>query len=68
LKSAPVLVLGGGPAGIAAALGLESYGLLLERAQSLGGLGMTLSFGGAVFDLGGHSFHTPHPFIRDDGF
>jgi protoporphyrinogen oxidase len=65
LKSAPVLVIGGGPAGIAAALALGSDGLLLEGAQTLGGLSMTLSFGGAVFDLGGHSFHTPHPHIRE---
>ena len=65
LKSAPVLVVGGGPAGIAAALALGSDALLLEGAQALGGLSMSLSFGGAVFDLGGHSFHTPHPHIRE---
>jgi protoporphyrinogen oxidase len=65
LKSAPVLVIGGGPAGIAAAIALGSDGLLLEGAQTLGGLSMSLSFGGAVFDLGGHSFHTPHPHIRE---
>jgi protoporphyrinogen oxidase len=65
LKSAPVLVIGGGPAGIAAALALGSDGLLLEGAQKLGGLSTSLSFGGAVFDLGGHSFHTPHQQIRE---
>src|SRR6185295_16381880 len=65
LKSAPVVVIGGGPAGIAAALALGSDGLLLEGAQTLGGLSTSLSFGGAVFDLGGHSFHTPHPHIRE---
>jgi protoporphyrinogen oxidase len=65
VKSAPVLVIGGGPAGIAAALALGSDGLLLEGAPALGGLSMSLSFGGAVFDLGGHSFHTPHPHIRE---
>ncbi|HEY0726291.1 MAG TPA: FAD-dependent oxidoreductase [Pyrinomonadaceae bacterium] len=65
MKSAPVLVIGGGPAGIAAAIALGSDGLLLEGAQTLGGLSMSLSFGGAVFDLGGHSFHTPHPQIRE---
>jgi protoporphyrinogen oxidase len=65
LTSAPVVVVGGGPAGIAAALALGSDGLLLERAPVLGGLSMSLSFAGAVFDLGGHSFHTPHPHIRE---
>src|SRR5262245_8501037 len=65
VKSAPVLVIGGGPAGIAAALALGADGLLLESAQALSGLSMSLSFGGAVFDLGGHSFHTPHPHIRE---
>ena len=65
LTSAPVVVVGGGPAGIAAALALGSDGLLLERGQALGGLSMSLSFAGAVFDLGGHSFHTPHPHIRE---
>ncbi len=28
------------------------------------GLGAALTLDGAIFDLGGHSFHTPHPAIR----
>lgn len=59
------LVLGGGPAGIAAALALGDEALLLERGTAVGGLSATLSFAGAVFDLGGHSFHTPHPHVRE---
>jgi len=42
VKSAPVLLIGGGPAGIADALALRTDGLLLESAQALGGLSMSL--------------------------
>ena len=61
----PVLVLGAGPAGIAAGLALGPAGVVLDAAATPGGLCRTIKFEGAVFDWGGHSFHTPHPEIRD---
>jgi protoporphyrinogen oxidase len=64
LNRPEVVVLGAGPAGIGAALSLGSRALLLERAEAAGGVSGSIEFEGAVFDIGGHSFHTPHPHIR----
>jgi len=61
----PVIVLGAGPAGIGAALALRRDAMVLEQAGAPGGLCRTVEIDGAVFDLGGHSFHTPHPAVRD---
>lgn len=60
-----VVVIGAGPAGIGAGIALGERGMVLDGCQELGGLCRTIEFDGAVFDLGGHSFHTPHPEIRD---
>jgi UDP-galactopyranose mutase len=60
-----VVVLGAGPAGIGAGIALGERALVLERATDPGGLCATVSLGGTLFDLGGHSFHTPHPRVRD---
>jgi protoporphyrinogen oxidase len=52
-----VVVLGGGPAGLAAAWELCTAGrraLLVERAPALGGLCATIERDGFRFDLGGH--------------
>ena len=64
-ESVPVVIVGGGPAGIAAGISLGSNGLLLERLPHAGGQSMSIQLGDAYFDIGGHSFHTPHPFVRD---
>src|SRR5262245_31962694 len=61
----PIVVLGAGPAGIGAGIGLGESGLVLERTARPGGLCRTIELDGAIFDLGGHSFHTPHPEIRE---
>lgn len=37
---------------------------MLERGAGPGGLAASLVIDGAVFDWGGHSFHTPHPEVR----
>jgi protoporphyrinogen oxidase len=58
------IVLGAGPAGIGAAIRLGKRAIVLERAPQLAGLSRTIVLEGAVFDLGGHSFHTPHEAIR----
>jgi len=59
------VILGAGPAGIGAALALGADAVVLERAREAAGLSGTIPFEGAVFDAGGHSFHTPHPEVRD---
>jgi UDP-galactopyranose mutase len=60
-----IVVIGAGPAGLGAALTLDKDCTVLERRATLGGLADSLVVDGAVFDLGGHSFHTPHPDVRD---
>jgi protoporphyrinogen oxidase len=57
----PVLVIGGGPAGLAAILELGRLGLpgvLVEAQPTLGGIARTAQFDGYRFDLGGHRFFT----------
>lgn len=60
-----IVVIGGGPAGIGAGLALEDRGCVLEAGNEPGGLSSTIELDGAFFDLGGHSFHTPHPEVRE---
>lgn len=59
------LVVGGGPTGLALAYGLQGDTLVLEKEASVGGLCRSIHHGGGVFDIGGHSFHTPHPEVFD---
>jgi len=59
------LIIGAGPAGLGAALALGEQAVVLEAGPDTGGLCRTITLDGAVFDLGGHSFHTPHPNIRE---
>jgi len=61
---ADTIVIGAGPAGLGAALALGDSAIVLESRETAGGLCDTLRLDGAIFDLGGHSFHTPHPAIR----
>ena len=60
-----VLVLGAGPAGLGVGLALGERALVVDAAAEVGGLSRTIDVDGALFDLGGHSFHTPHPEVRD---
>jgi protoporphyrinogen oxidase len=64
LANADTVVVGAGPAGLGAAIALGQSTVVLESRDSVGGLCGTLTIDGAIFDLGGHSFHTPHPAIR----
>ena len=59
------LIIGSGPTGIGVALGLENDCLVLESSNNVGGFSTSIEIDGAVFDYGGHSFHTPHPEVRD---
>src|SRR6476620_11708713 len=58
------IVLGGGPAGLGAALALVRAGarpVVLEAGERVGGLCVTRRRDGFGYDLGGHI-----PFVRDD--
>lgn len=59
------LVVGGGPSGLAVAYALGGDTVILEKAAAVGGLCRSIHFRGGVFDIGGHSFHTPHPEVFD---
>ena len=63
----PVIVVGGGPGGLTAALELTRLGIrphVIEKSERLGGLARTESFMGAHFDMGGHRFYTKWPEIE----
>jgi protoporphyrinogen oxidase len=64
MDKAEVVILGAGPAGIAAALAIGPETIVLEGRDDLGGLAGSFEMEGAIFDVGGHSFHTPHPEVR----
>jgi UDP-galactopyranose mutase len=55
------LVIGAGPSGLAAAYALRGDTLVLEKQSRIGGLCRSITHRGGTFDIGGHSFHTPHP-------
>lgn len=65
MKKIENLILGAGPSGIAAALRLGKSAVIIDRNNFIGGQSGSIEIGEAVFDIGGHSFHTPHPFVRD---
>ena len=55
-----VVVLGAGPAGLAFAHGYGEGAVVLEKTSEVGGLCRSIEMLDGVFDIGGHSFHTPH--------
>lgn len=56
-----VVVMGAGPAGLAFAHRYGRGALVLEKSDDVGGLSRSIEILDGVFDIGGHSFHTPHP-------
>ncbi|MCE5217608.1 FAD-dependent oxidoreductase [bacterium] len=57
----PVVIIGAGPAGVAAAYELSRKGaevVIVEADEAIGGLSRTLSYKGALFDVGPHRFFT----------
>jgi UDP-galactopyranose mutase len=56
-----LLIIGAGPAGLALAHLYDGHSRILEQSHEVGGLCRSIELGGAVFDIGGHSFHSPHP-------
>lgn len=66
--SPPVVVLGAGPCGLAAAWELSATGrqcVVLEREDRVGGLAATHERDGWRFDLGGHRFLTADRALND---
>lgn len=59
------LILGGGPTGLSVATAFGEGCIVLEKEDRVGGLCRSINRQGAVFDIGGHSFHTPHPEVRE---
>jgi protoporphyrinogen oxidase len=64
-RKAKALIVGGGPSGLTVAYALQGDTLVLEREERVGGLCRSIEVDGGVFDVGGHSFHTPHPEVHD---
>lgn len=63
-RQEPVIILGGGVAGLATGLELRRRGwpvTILERADKVGGLARTVVHDGFRFDVGGHRFHSHNP-------
>jgi protoporphyrinogen oxidase len=64
-RKVTTLVIGGGPSGLAVAHALQGDTLVLEKESTVGGLCRSITHMGGVFDIGGHSFHTPHPEVYE---
>jgi len=63
-----VLILGGGPAGMAAAFELHKVGksfVVIERNEAVGGLARTLQYGEFKTDIGGHRFFSQNRYLYD---
>ena len=59
--AAPIYVLGGGPAGLAAAYRLTKQGqscIVVERGSRVGGLAKSINYRGFILDYGPHRFFT----------
>lgn len=59
------LIVGAGPSGLSTAYALQGDTVVLEKESEVGGLCRSIERGGGVFDIGGHSFHTPHPEVHE---
>jgi len=62
-SSAPVVIIGGGPAGLTAAYELSKLDssrkvIVLEASNQVGGIARTETYKGFRFDIGGHRFFT----------
>jgi protoporphyrinogen oxidase len=64
----PVVIIGAGPAGLAASYALAGSGvksLVSEKGAKVGGMARTEYHQGFRFDVGGHRYHTSMPDIQN---
>ena len=62
-----VVIIGAGPAGLAAAYTLKKHGVnavVYEQSEAVGGLSRTIEHDGYRFDIGGHRFFTKSPDVQ----
>jgi protoporphyrinogen oxidase len=68
MQDSRALILGGGPAGLAAAYALLKKNFpvtVFEKDVVVGGICKTLCYKGYYFDMGGHRFYTKYDEVRD---
>lgn len=65
MQKSDTLIIGAGPSGLALASKLTEPCIVVEAQDEVGGLCRSHYGGGATFDIGGHSFHTPHTDVRE---
>ena len=61
MSNKPVVIIGAGPAGLAAAHELVNENIrpiVLEKADKVGGISRTENYNGYLLDIGGHRFLT----------
>jgi protoporphyrinogen oxidase len=68
MKNIKTIIIGAGPAGLAAALELVRHGhqvTIIERENRVGGLSRTEEYKGYHFDVGGHRFFTKEEEVKN---
>jgi protoporphyrinogen oxidase len=66
-SDAPIIVIGGGPAGLTAAYELtkqQHKPIVLEKSDKVGGIARTENYRGYHFDMGGHRFFTKSTWVQ----
>lgn len=68
MSKKPIVIIGGGPTGLAAAYQLSKAGksfVLIDKEKNLGGLSATLKYDNFLYEYGPHAFHLKDPEITD---
>src|ERR1700732_3587565 len=55
-----IVIIGAGPAGLAASYFADTEHLIIEQEAEIGGLCRSFELADCIFDLGGHAFFTRH--------
>jgi protoporphyrinogen oxidase len=67
MNKQPVVIVGGGPAGLTGGYELSKLGLnsvVLEGDTQVGGISRTVNYKGYRFDIGGHRFFSKVPYVE----